>query len=212
MIANHVAPVPQTPNFYPRSRPVGLCRVLLGGTDMKHAISMGTAERCLHSGGSYGRVAKRIVALLSFGLMFVSLAVLPAHAQAPLEGRPILFVHGWCGSSGDWSGIAPTLINYVMGQQPQLYTDSTLWTMYYDGQSVKLWPSGNDIGNVPKSARFFAIDFADLTSLQDPFNFSNTNVAAVSVLNKADELAHVIQAITALTHIKDVVIIGHSMG
>ncbi len=37
-------------------------------------------------------------------------------------------------------------------------------------------------------------------------------MSGVSILNKADELARVIQAITELTHVKDVVVVAHSMG
>jgi triacylglycerol esterase/lipase EstA (alpha/beta hydrolase family) len=37
-------------------------------------------------------------------------------------------------------------------------------------------------------------------------------VAGISVLNKADEVAQVLRAITTLTHVKDVIVVSHSMG
>jgi trimeric autotransporter adhesin len=136
-----------------------------------------------------------------------------AGAQAPPpEGRPIIFVHGWCSSGADWSSVANTIITNVRQDHATLYTDPTLWTLYYDGQNVKLWPTGNSLDTVPAAARFFSVEFSDPRSLSDPFSFDKTSVSEVSVLNKADELANVIRAITSLTLIKDVIVVGHSMG
>ncbi len=151
-----------------------------------------------------------------------ALSVPVSQAQAPQKGRPILFVHGFCDDASSWGTLRDNVISYVQGKAPSLYgaqngIDPTKYTVYYDGQSVKLWPSGNDLltSTVTSAARFFSINFYDPSSIENPSGFSTINhqrVAAVSNLNKADELANVIQAITALTHVKDVIVIAHSMG
>ena len=139
------------------------------------------------------------------------------HAQsAPPVGRPILFVHGWCGQATDWGVIQQSTIQYLQGLQPSLYSRSANYDVYYDGQTVRTWPDGGDfLSTVPSNARFFSINFYDFLSGADPSFFNpvrTINVADVSILNKADELAQVIGAITSLTHVKDVVVIAHSMG
>jgi pimeloyl-ACP methyl ester carboxylesterase len=156
---------------------------------------------------------------LLFVLIFLQLSH-PAKAQSgPPQGRPIVFLHGYCSSAADWASLAQTVANYTIASS-NLYTNSTLYTIYYDPEAhgglgaVKLWPSGVDVlgGSVPQNARFFLVNFTDPTSWQDPSNFSPLNVAQVSVLNKADEVAQIIATITTLTHIKDTVVFGHSMG
>ena len=69
-------------------------------------------------------------------------------------------------------------------------------------------------GNGPKEARFFAIKFSSTVGAgqSSSANFDKVRVAGVSILNKADELAQVIAFITQLTGVKDVVVIGYSMG
>ncbi|MGO9449788.1 MAG: esterase/lipase family protein [Candidatus Binataceae bacterium] len=135
-----------------------------------------------------------------------------ARAQPPAVGRPILYVPGVCDVAASAVSLQASVINYVTRLQPSLYTNPAPWTVYYDGKSVKTWPNGEDFtSTVPSSARFFAIDFFDPSSA----NFASINrgnVARVSIFNKADELAHVIQAITSLTHVKDVVVVAHSQG
>jgi uncharacterized repeat protein (TIGR03803 family) len=146
-----------------------------------------------------------------------------AEAQAsPAKGRPILFAHGYCSSANDWSYLSTILAGYAHSNSP-LYSNTHQYTVYYDATAddgnggkgvVKQWPTGQNLldGSVPEDARFFSINFADPAHLSDPYNFSPLNVAQVSILNKADELAHVTSAITALTHVKDILIFGHSMG
>ena len=145
--------------------------------------------------------------------------LVPSLCQAqspPPVGRPILFVHGFCDQAASWGILRSNLVLDVQAAQPTLYPASGLNTLYYDGQSVKTWPDGNDfLSTVPSSARFFSINFFDELSFGGNGNFSSINpyqVAQISVINKADELAHVIGAITALTHVKDVIVIAHSMG
>ncbi|MFZ1007509.1 MAG: hypothetical protein WAN65_11765, partial [Candidatus Sulfotelmatobacter sp.] len=61
---------------------------------------------------------------------------------------------------------------------------------------------------VTPDARFFSVAFYDPVG----GNFDPEGVALVSNLNKANELANIIQAITEITHIKDVIVVAHSMG
>jgi pimeloyl-ACP methyl ester carboxylesterase len=117
-------------------------------------------------------------------------------------------VHGWCANADDWTTLRGNIVTYVTDLKPLLYTDGVNYNLYYDGQSVKQWPTGTAVSNIGSGARFFSINFFDDVSL----GTNPTQVAQVSILNKADELAQVLQAITALTHVKDVIVIAHSQG
>ena len=150
-----------------------------------------------------------------FGLSHAPLAfyilcsLLPCRAQVLPAGRPIIFVHGWCGTADGWGTVRDAVVSYISTKQPTLYTDSTNYTVYYDGQDTHFWPSET------RAARFFSIQFFDPTStgaLTGPPSINTTQVASVSILNKADELAHVIGAIKTLTQASDVIIIAHSLG
>jgi hypothetical protein len=160
------------------------------------------------------RPAVTRLAWLSVILLTILNTGISIYAQSSPPGRPILFVHGICDTSVSWAPLETSVINYVTGLQPSLYTNSVPWTVYYDtnSQTVKTWPNGQDfLTTVPSSTRFFSINLFDPSSS----NFSSinpVNVAQVSILNKGDEIAHVIQAITTLTRVKDVMVIGHSQG
>ena len=139
--------------------------------------------------------------------------------NSPAVGRPILFVHGWCSDASGWDTLPGNLINYVHQLKPSSYAaEKSLTTLYYDGQGVKTWPNGTDIAlaGISSGTRFFAINFYDPLSIEyapNGFNPVNpTRVAGVSILNKAQELAEVVQAITTITHVKDVIVVSHSMG
>jgi pimeloyl-ACP methyl ester carboxylesterase len=130
--------------------------------------------------------------------------------NSPQNGRPLLFLPGWCSSPKDWNTLAEEVAGSV-GQQ-SVYANQTLHLVYYDGTSVKLWPSGSDFYVLQPSERFFALVFFggpsnDFSSSDNPIT-----VAGISVLNKADEVAQVVRAITTLTNLKDVNVIAHSMG
>jgi len=92
--------------------------------------------------------------------------------------------------------------------------------VYYDGDyisnhmtSMKRWPSGNDFYTIPSTARFFSLVLFDGASYNGLFSSPDTTtVAGISILNKGDEVAQAIRAITTLTHVKDVIVVTHSMG
>ena len=100
---------------------------------------------------------------------------------------------------------------------PDLYPETATEYLYYDGTGVRTWPSGTNVASagLSSTARFFSIDLYDFAPRADPSTFSSidpVSVSNISILNKADELANVVQAITSLTHVKDVIVISHSMG
>jgi pimeloyl-ACP methyl ester carboxylesterase len=141
-------------------------------------------------------------------------------AQIPAVGRPVLFVHGFCETADVWNSLGTSVANFVLAL-PSLYPPDSInpnggkpYQVYWDGQSVKLWPSGEDfLATTPKSARFFAIEFFAPGAFQNSnSSIDATQVAQVSVLNKAGELAAVVRAITTLTHVQDVIVIAHSLG
>ena len=154
-----------------------------------------------------GMLRAFVLFLLAAGVLHPSLLV---GQNSPQNGRPLLFLPGWCASPNDWNTLAEEVAGSV-GKQ-SVYANQTLHLVYYDGTSVKLWPSGQDFYVLQPSERFFALVFFGGPS--NDFSSSNNpiTVAGISVLNKADEVAQVVRAITTLTHIKDVNVVAHSMG
>jgi hypothetical protein len=97
--------------------------------------------------------------------------------------------------------------------QENLYPDQTNYDAYWDSSvSAVLFLDSNGhllfSNQIPSTTRFFSIKFDDPISP----NFDATNVAAVSVVNKAYELSQVIRQIAIITHVKDVIIVAHSLG
>jgi pimeloyl-ACP methyl ester carboxylesterase len=88
---------------------------------------------------------------------------------------------------------------------------SNYYDVYYDGTTVHFLLNGSLVGEqtIPPSARFFSMHFFDPAS--GTWN-NPTAVSQVSILNKADELAHVLREINRVTQISDVIVIAHSMG
>ena len=139
---------------------------------------------------------------------------------SPPAGRPILFVPGICAQAADWTttSIASQVSTYAAQstQSQQLYADTNIYEVYYDGSTVRLINGGMALSDptngVPQSARFFAMDFYADISVAGLASVDPLLVAQVSILNKADEVAEVIQAIASHTHVKDVIVVAHSMG
>ena len=136
-----------------------------------------------------------------------------------LKGVPILFVHGFCGTADDWNTLEEQVIGYLGVTSPQdapLYTDKTPHTLYYDGSAVRQYPGGADLTSNPiaSTARFFAIDFYAPNAFGAGENgpIDTSAVAQVPIVNKADELAHVIQAITTISNTNELAVVAHSMG
>ena len=143
----------------------------------------------------------------------------PLHAQDSPPSRPILFVHGWCGSAYDW---AP-LYSYLFQILPNsMYPNQTVYLAEYDSvaNTVSFWIDNNPslgadgvftavpVGSIPASARFFVIEFIDSVG----YSTDPADVAKISILNKAYELSQVLSQITAITQIPKVNILAHSMG
>lgn len=173
------------------------------------------AGRLTH-GGRLGRVW--LIAAV------VLLLVQPSFAQLPpdsISTRPILFVHGFYGDSNGWgrtndpASLRGFVVTSLEISNNSGYSNTTNYDLYFDLNTVRLSqfedptrdPSA--VGNVPPNARFFSIIFYSWNS-SNPFD--KYAVANVSILNKAYELAQVIGAIKQITHVKDVVVMGHSQG
>jgi len=133
-------------------------------------------------------------------------------AQNPLS-RPVLFAHGFCGDALDFQ----PLISSLSQQLPlNLYPNQTVYYAAYDSilNTTTFWLLSNGSfqqvseSSIPQSARFFSIRFYD----PEGQSFAPPNVAKISVLNKASEIAKVIKQILSITHTKNVIIVGHSMG
>ena len=164
-----------------------------------------------------GRV--RHLALLIIALL---LNALPTYAQVSPPSWPILFVHGWCGSPYDWSVF---FTPFSTALPSSMYSNQTVYLVQYDSvtSAITFWVendpsagSGTTLTSIaedaiPSTARFFALQFIDPTPTStnpiDP-----TNVAKISVLNKAYEISQVVANIKTITNAQQVNILSHSMG
>jgi sugar lactone lactonase YvrE len=106
-----------------------------------------------------------------------------------------------------------------------MYPNQTVYLASYNNNtgsvsfSIENYPSQGQSGGltitypflIPTDARFFVIQFYD-SNPQSTNPIDPTNVAKVSVLNKAFEISQVIKAITGITGAPNVNIVAHSMG
>ncbi len=175
-------------------------------SDLESAFRGG--RRFSRSGGTTS-ILKRLQ-LVAFILLAFCINSIPTHAQISPPSRPILFVHGFCGSATDFGPLLGPLYQQL---NSSLYPSSTLYYVQYDSvlkTTTFTDVSGNQIAvsSIPPNTRFFSIQ------LYDPIADStdSNNVAKISILNKAYEISQVIKQITAITHVGDVIIVGHSMG
>lgn len=146
----------------------------------------------------------------------------------PVAVRPILFVPGINESSDAWGTEtrwtnpgSPGVRDHVMSDLEQLpgYHNPLNYDLYYDGNVVRYSQSPSASAadpiasnlNIPCNARFFSIRFFGWSSgLSNAFD--GHTVANVSIVTKAYELSQVLQFITSLTYVQDVVVVAHSMG
>jgi len=75
------------------------------------------------------------------GLALVILALLfgtvPMHAQPSPANRPILFVHGWCGSAYDWATLLSSLNSNTA--LSAIYNNKAEYIIEYDTKSDKYY-------------------------------------------------------------------------
>jgi hypothetical protein len=104
--------------------------------------------------------------------------------------------------------------NYLISLYPDLYTESTEYITFFDGQRVYFQQPGSRIaltGFTNPATRFF------LTAFDDPGQviyqyFDTYRVAQVPIYAKGDELAHIIWRIKQLTGTPRVILVVHSLG
>ncbi len=170
------------------------------------------------------RLRRRNYLRFEFVVILLALCVglsVQGAAQTP-PSRPILFVHGWCGSPYDW---APFFGPLTQAFPSALYTNQTVYLVQYNsvsntftywtettpsaGMSTALVPIAESA--IPATARFFVLQLYDPNpSSTDPT--SSINVAKVSILNKAYEISQVVKHIASITQVAQVNIMAHSMG
>jgi pimeloyl-ACP methyl ester carboxylesterase len=144
-----------------------------------------------------------------------------AQTQSSLNppSRPILFIHGICGDSASWEALRQSLFLQLNQEFPSLYPKQANpdpanpeqnYDVYYDGIAVRFLLDSIPVDetSIPPAARFFSIRFFD----PNGGGFDASKVAQISILNKANELALVLQEITRVTEVKDVILVAHSMG
>src|ERR1035438_2578030 len=167
------------------------CRVATAGTKEQNYKAMTNQSHCEQLFSEDRSVLREATGphpdrhkpLLSAVLLafYLLCSAVPSHAQTPPDaGRAILFVHGWCATYSDWTPVWNQLILDLPGMESTLYPKVGLHPLYYDGVSVKQWPSGEDASSIPASARFFAINFYAPGAF-DGANIDITSVAQVSI-------------------------------
>ena len=145
--------------------------------------------------------------------LVVVLSIFGVSAGQNPASRPILFAHGFCGSAFDFQ---PLLAPLYQQLPSSLYPSSTIYYVISDTiqDTVTFFTVSNGQlqpvpeSSIPPSTRFFSIIFYDPVG-QD---IDVSNVAKISVLNKGYEISQAVKHIAAITHIKDVIVIAHSMG
>jgi len=166
------------------------------------------------------RRATTIFSWLVTGVGLLALAV-TCWGQNPAS-RPILFAHGWCGNAQDFDPLFIPTTEVLFNQLPRsLYPISNLYAIQYDAILQKptfysITVNANGTGTmkqinrsaIPSDARFFSIIFYDPVGKST----SSSNVAKISILNKAYEVAKVVKLITLITQQPQVIVMGHSMG
>ena len=175
-------------------------------------------RRAADSSGSLSRCAGGLL-LAALALAWPGCTV----AQSPLS-RPILFVHGWCGSGYDWSPFFETNALFTL-LPSSLYPNQSVYLVQYDSvtNTVSYWLENDPAAgpgttltavteaDIPSTARFFAINFIDPNPAStNPTD--STNVARISILNKAYEVAQVVAHIKTITSVDQVNVLAHSMG
>jgi len=172
-----------------------------------------------------GGVAKHLQ-ILALIVLALFLNRVPLQAQPSPPSRPVLFVHGWCGSAYDWAPFFDPNNKYGLPAllPASIYPNQDVYLVEYNrkAKTIGFWKeespqSGSQTAltyvgvAVPSDVRLFALNFIDpnpsSTNPVDP-----VNVARSSVLNKAYEIAVVAQYIEQLTYSKQINIIAHSLG
>jgi triacylglycerol esterase/lipase EstA (alpha/beta hydrolase family) len=141
--------------------------------------------------------------------LLLAAAGLNAAGAANPPSRPILFVHGFCGADTDFAPLIEPLYSQL---NKDLYPTRTLYYVRYSSRTneTTFYSSSGPVDEnaIPSDTRFFSIEFYDpVGDKTDP-----TDVAKISVLNKAYEISQAVAHITAITHVKDVIVVAHSLG
>ncbi len=176
---------------------------------------------CARRASFFNSPSLLLMIALSIFLLFAGSSGAQNPTQNPTS-RPILFAHGWCGNAQDFNPLFLPTTEVLFNQLPRdLYPIPNLYAIQYDAILQKptfysITVNANGTGTmkqinrsaIPSNARFFSIIFYDPVGKST----SSSNVAKISILNKAYEVAKVVKLITLITQQPQVIVMGHSMG
>jgi pimeloyl-ACP methyl ester carboxylesterase len=183
-----------------------LDRLRAGNPGFEGAIMIDSQRIFLHA-------RSQAMLRLAAALLLALAAGLHAAAATNPASRPILLVHGFCGTAEDFSVLLPPLyakLNHTLYPSPTLYyvkfnvrNDTIEFFILKNGVPTVVEESA-----IPSDTRFFSMVFYDPISESS----NTTDIAKISILNKGYEIARAIKQITAITHIQKVLVVAHSMG
>jgi pimeloyl-ACP methyl ester carboxylesterase len=131
-------------------------------------------------------------------------------------GRPILFVHGCGGNDSGWYLALNSIKASLLATRPDLYSVGRAYGALFDGTHVFFYDFYSsqfvDPSQISPNARFFTILFFDQRQSTLSAAIDKTNVWNVAIPVHANELAQVVATIQDITYVKDLIVIGHSMG
>jgi hypothetical protein len=156
-------------------------------------------------------LAKSLSRAAAAASLLAAMCSLNAAGAANPSSRPILFVHGFCGSDSDFAPLLGPLYSQL---NKTSYPSSTLYYVQYNSRTNETTFFSSSTGEtveesaIASSTRFFSIEFYDPVSESS----NPVDVEKISILNKGYEISQAVAHITAITHIKDVILVAHSVG
>lgn len=135
----------------------------------------------------------------------------------PDIGRPILFVHGWCGNDLGWQNVLGPIAMALATSHANLYPTQAAYLVIYNGSgTVWFYDFYSRLfvqqSQVSRETKFFLIDFYDARQSTFYNGLNQENVAQIPIAVKGNEVAKVLAAIQDVTFAKDITVVAHSMG
>ncbi len=128
-----------------------------------------------------------------------------AHISAQSRELPVLLVHGFCSSSGTWSGMVAALqpsTRFGNGVTKLFASQGIVFQTDTGGVSRQVFPTSDP------TKRLFAMDFFN----DQVFSFDGDWVNDTGIDHKGAELSAVIKEVARIAGAEKVIVVAHSLG